>query len=223
MWILTKLKENISLIGWFFFPLSFLWEGVYRLRRFFYRHGIFSQEAFEVPIISVGNLTFGGPGKTPFTLWLADYVHGQGKKVMILIRGYKGRLENSCGILRSGGRIGHNPTDYGDEAVLAAGRTQNTAIVVGRKRSENLAHYFEEERPDVVLLDDGHQHLKLARNLNIVLFDLLMPLDSYRTAPMGYMREGFSALREAGAVVLAKTDQAGEAKRENSNSFLGPT
>lgn len=187
---------------------------IYRFRRFAYNYGIYQQNEYRVPIISIGNLTFGGTGKTPFTLWLADYLESLDLKVMILMRGYKGRLEHGAGIIKAGKRLGFNPRDYGDEALLLSRRLRNSSVVVGKRRSRNLEYYFNSERPDVILLDDGHQHLKLARNINIVLFDSLLPFHEYKTAPLGYMREGFSALKDADLIVLGRSDQVSEAKRE---------
>ena len=214
-------RKFIMSLKYLLLPLSFLWETIYRIRRFCYNYNIFSQNKFEVPIISVGNLTFGGTGKTPFTLWLSQHFDRCGKKVMVLARGHKGRLEHGRGILRAG-RLEHNPLDYGDETLALIRRCQNAAIVVGKKRSENLEHYFDGEQPDVVILDDGHQHLKLQRNLNIVLFDLLMPLASYRVAPMGYMREGFSALYDADIIILGKTNQVNHQKVQKLKNMLRP-
>tara|TARA_R110002072_G_scaffold534_6_gene3830 strand:+ start:10271 stop:11332 length:1062 start_codon:yes stop_codon:yes gene_type:complete len=202
------------------YPFSFLWEFIYYIRRTFFRFGIFSQNNFEVPIISVGNLTFGGTGKTPFTLWVAQLLNDNKKSVMILMRGYKGKLEDSSGVLRSGKRLGYNPFEYGDEALLLARRIKNGSVVVGKKRSENLDYYFEKESPDAVILDDGHQHLKLVRDCNIVLFDSLMPLDRYKVAPLGYMREGFSALKDAKLVVLGRCDQVTIEKREQLKKLI---
>lgn len=197
-----------KIFQFFLLPLAFLWEAFYRVRRFFYTYGYFKQNIFQVPIVSIGNLTFGGTGKTPFTLWLSEFYARHDLKIMILMRGYKGKLEKSSGILRGGRKLGYNPFDYGDEPLLLARRLEQASIVVGRNRSDNLRYYFANEKPDVVLLDDGHQHLKLYRDVNIVLFDALMPIDRYKVAPLGYMREGFSALKAADLVVIGRADQA---------------
>lgn len=211
----------LKYIGFIFgYPLTILWENIYRLRRFCYKYGFFKQTKFRVPIISVGNLTFGGTGKTPFTLWLSEYLESLDNKVVILTRGYKGRLENSNGIIKSKSKIKGNPLDYGDEALLLSRRLKSTSIVVGKKRAENLDFYFAEEEPDVVVLDDGHQHLKLHRNLNIVLFDCLLPINRYRVAPLGYMREGFSALRDADLIVLGRSDQVSEKRKSKLQEEL---
>ena len=203
-------------------PFSMIWEWVYFLRRIFYDYGIFRQNSFLVPVISIGNLTFGGTGKTPFTLWLAKYLQSKNKKVMILMRGYKGKLEDTGGFIDSDKAMSPDPEIYGDEALLYARRLNNASIVVGKKRSENLSFYFPKVEPDVVLLDDGHQHIKIKRKLNIVLFDATMPLIKYKVAPFGYMREGFQALKDADLIVIGKADIAGAKKVENLKKFIGP-
>lgn len=197
----------LTLLSYVLFPISFLWENIYRLRRFLYHYGFLSSKRFEVPIISIGNVTFGGTGKTPFTLWLSRYFNDADKKVMVLMRGYKGNLENSSGVLRSGRKLGFNPHEFGDEAILLARRLKNASIVVGKRRGDNLRYYFDQELPDIVLLDDGHQHIQIERRCNIVLFDALMPIDRYKVAPLGYLREGLSALQDADIVVLGRVDQ----------------
>ncbi len=206
----------------FLTPLSWVWASIYYLRRICYDYGILKQRSFVVPVISIGNLTFGGTGKTPFTLWLSEYLHSKNKRVMILMRGYKGKLENSSGLIYAGKKISPDPIDYGDEALLLARRLEDATIVVGKKRSENLSFYFPKVEPDVVLLDDGHQHIKLKRKLNIVLFDALMPLARYRVAPLGYMREGLSALKDADLVVIGRADLASTEKILSLKNMLMP-
>lgn len=203
-------------------PLSWIWGSLYFIRRIFYDYGILKQRSFVVPIISVGNLTFGGTGKTPFTLWLADYLHSKNKHVMILMRGYKGKLENSSGLIHAGKTIYPDASDYGDEALLFARRLSDATVVVGKNRSQNLSFYFPKVQPDVVLLEDGHQHIKIKRNLNIVLFDALLPLSRYKVAPLGYMREGFQALKDADLIVIGRADQAGPQKIESLKNLLLP-
>ena len=216
-------KKSIPLLKKIFFsPLAWIWAFVYFFRRVCYDYGILKQHSFQVPIISVGNLTFGGTGKTPFTLWLAEYLQQKNKKVMILMRGYKGTLENSSGIIQSGKLMTPDPVDYGDEALLFARRLEDATIVVGKNRGENLSFYFPKIEPDVVLLDDGHQHIKIKRKLNIVLFDAMMPMSRYHVAPLGYMREGFQALKDADLIVIGKADVAGPERIKDLKDFLQP-
>lgn len=217
------MSKKISIFKRIFFtPLSLLWELIYFIRRACYDYGIFKQASFEVPIISIGNLSFGGTGKTPFTLWLAEYLHQKNKKVMVLMRGYRGKLEHGSGLIHAGKKINPNPEDFGDEAILLARRLEDATIVVGKKRSANLNYYFPTVEPDVVVLDDGHQHLNLKRKLNIVLFDAMMSLEKYRTAPLGYLREGLSALKDADLVVIGRVDQVETSKVVELKNLIRP-
>lgn len=205
-----------------FYSISVLWDTIYRIRRFCYDYGITRQYSFHVPIISVGNLTFGGTGKTPFTLWISEYVAKKNKKVMILMRGYKGKLENSHGLIKSNSKMVPDPVLYGDEALLYARKLKNASVVVGKKRAQNLEYYFPEEKPDLVVLDDGHQHITIKRNLNFVLFDLMQPLSIYEVAPLGFMREGLSALKDADLIVLARADLVDEEKKQSLKKLIRP-
>ncbi len=189
-----------------FSPLSFAWDWVYRIRRSFYEFGVFEKKIFKVPVISVGNLSFGGTGKTPTIVWLADWLISKGLTPVVLTRGYKGQLEHSSGLLKSGQKFRLNPFDYGDEPLMISNKMKKGAVIVGKNRAENLVKYFPEVLPDVVLLDDGFQHLRIFRSFNIVLFDATMSLDLYKVAPLGYLREGLSALKDADAIIVSRAD-----------------
>jgi tetraacyldisaccharide 4'-kinase len=191
-------------------PLSLLWEVLYRMRRSFYEYGVFKKEYFKVPVISVGNITFGGTGKTPTIIWLSRYFEKLGLTAMVLTRGYKGSYEKGAGIIMGGQNFRSNPQAFGDEPLLIARNIQDGAVVVGRNRALNLKKYFNKVKPDVVLLDDGFQHLHLYRSLNIVLFDATLNLSMYYTAPYGYLREGWTALKDADIIFLTRCDQASE-------------
>jgi tetraacyldisaccharide 4'-kinase len=193
-------------------PISFLWEWVYRIRRSFYEYGVFEKKVFKVPIISVGNLSFGGTGKTPTIVWLADWLISKNLTPAVLTRGYKGVLEHSSGLLKSGQKFRLNPFDYGDEPLMISNKMSRGAVIVGKNRAKNLLKYFAEVKPDVVLLDDGFQHLKIYRSFNIVLFDAQMSLDLYKTAPLGYLREGMTALKDADAIIVSRADMVSKEK-----------
>ncbi len=196
-------------------PLSSTWESAYRLRRSMYEYGLLKKNYFKVPIISIGNISFGGTGKTPLTVWLINKLESYGLEVMVLTRGYKGKLEHKSGMIKGGQRFLSNPHEYGDEPLLISRQMKRGSVVVGKKRSENLRHYFPILKPDVVLLDDGFQHIQLYRSLNLVLFDALLPLESYQTAPLGYLREGLSALKDADAILISRSDMVAEEQLEN--------
>lgn len=206
----------------FLYPFSWAWEGVYRARRFCYNYNLLSSYQFHIPIISVGNLTFGGSGKTPFTIWLAEFLLQEKKRPVVLSRGYKGHFEHQVGLIRGGDSFRYNPQDYGDEALLVAKRLQNVPVIVGKNRGENLKYYLPKVNPDVAILDDGLQHLKIHRDLNIVLFDSLLPLEKYQVAPRGYMREGPTALKDAQVVIFGRVDQAGPHKVAELKKKIAP-
>lgn len=187
-------------------PLSFIWEWIYRIRRSLYEYGILKKTVFKVPVVSVGNLSFGGTGKTPTIIWLAEWLIAQGLTPAVLTRGYKGQLEHSSGLLKSGQKFRLNPYDYGDEPLMISNKMSKGAVIVGKKRANNLLKYFSEVNPDVVLLDDGFQHLQIYRSFNLVLFDATMSLERYHVAPRGYLREGFSALKDADAILVSRSD-----------------
>lgn len=201
-------------------PLSVLWEYVYVIRRFFYRYGFFKTNRFPFPVISVGNITFGGTGKTPFTIWLTEKLTQKSLRPVILTRGYRGKFEQSYGILEAKKSFSYNPVDYGDEPLLISRRLKEGAVIVGKKRSENLKYFINKLKPQVCILDDGYQHMKIERDLNICLFDALLPLSQYKVAPKGYLREGKTALDDADVIILSRADQVHPHKLKEIENHL---
>jgi len=215
---MAKIKLNNILLK----PLSNIWETAYRIRRSLYEYGIIKKDYFRVPIISIGNLTFGGTGKTPLIIWFIKRFEEMGIVPVVLTRGYKGNLEHGSGILRGAQRFRLNPEEYGDEPLLISQHLKSGSVIVGKKRAQNLRKYFHEVEPDVVLLDDGFQHIQLYRSFNVVLFDALLPLERYVTAPMGYLREGLSALKDADAILISRADQVPSEKVDQLLDLLRP-
>lgn len=211
-----------ALSTFFLKPLSNVWEGAYRIRRSLYEYGIIKKDYFRVPILSVGNLTFGGTGKTPLIIWFIKKFEEMEVVPVVLTRGYKGNLENKSGILKGNQRFRLNPQEYGDEPLLISQYLKKGSVIVGKKRANNLRKYFHEVEPDVVLLDDGFQHIQLYRSFNVVLFDALLPLESYVTAPLGYLREGLTALKDADAILISRADQVDSEKIDALLDLLSP-
>lgn len=202
--------------------MSYLWEQIYKLRRFLYQYSLISKNYFKVPIVSVGNITFGGTGKTPIIIWIAKKIEELNLSPMILTRGYKGELENSAALVRSDEVFKKSSRLIGDEPLMIIESLNNSSIVVGRNRSKNLKDFFSEAKPDIVLLDDGFQHLKIHRSLDIVLFDAGVSVEHYKTAPLGTLREGLSSLKDADTICFTKVDQISEAKFDQLLDFLSP-
>jgi tetraacyldisaccharide 4'-kinase len=216
----NRIRLKSLLRGTALTPFSFAWEWVYRIRRSFYEYGVLKKKVFKVPVISVGNLSFGGTGKTPTIVWLTDWLIEKGLTPVVLTRGYKGQLEHSSGLLKSGQKFRLNPFDYGDEPLMISNKMKKGAVIVGKRRAENLKKYFSEVLPDVVLLDDGFQHLQIFRSYNIVLFDATMSLNLYKVAPLGYLREGMSALKDADAIIISRADMVSREKLDNLKTII---
>lgn len=180
--------------------MSALFSAVVAARNALYDRGAFRQKRLARPVISIGNLSVGGAGKTPFTILLAELLALRGLQPDILSRGY-GR--KSAGVLVVDPK--GDPSHFGDEPLLMA-RRLNVPVIVGESR---YAAGLEAERrfgSDVHLLDDGFQHRQLARDFDIVL---LSPGDlAERLLPRGRLREPLSSLRRADAVVWP--DAAGQ-------------
>jgi len=181
-------------------PLSGLYGLLGRFRRNAYRLGMFRSQSFPVPILSVGNLTVGGVGKTPFTLYLAQRLHHLGFSPAILLRGY-GRESNEPLLIRPGSFHTHGVVHLGDEPSLLA-FSSNYPIAVDPDRARGVEKILDETDCDTILLDDGFQHLRLKRDLDLVLLDGQSPFGNGRCLPAGPLREPRSALRSAHALIV---------------------
>jgi tetraacyldisaccharide 4'-kinase len=176
-------------------PLSAIYGGVVRTRNALYDRGVLRARRLQAAVISVGNLSAGGSGKTPFVLLLGELLQARGIKFDVLSRGY-GRRSRGVRLVDPAGL----PQEFGDEPLLMARKLQ-VPVIVGEDRYE--AGRFAESKfgPQFHLLDDGFQHRALARDFDIVL---VTPQDvGDRLLPAGRMREALSSLRRADAVVLA--------------------
>jgi tetraacyldisaccharide 4'-kinase len=180
----------LSVLRWGLWPLSWLYGAVARLRAWSYASGIVRAKRLSTPVVSVGNLTVGGTGKTPMVIWLAERLLAQGKRVGILSRGYKGRGGTS------------------DEIELMKIRlNERAAFGIGSDRYTQ-GRSLEEKGIDVFLLDDGYQHLELARDVNILLMDAARPVGREQLLPVGGLREPVSAMSRADVLVFTRTAAA---------------
>lgn len=217
---MTNLPFTKKILFIVFYPVGWLWQRIYKVRRLFYEISYFRSEKINIPVISIGNITFGGTGKTPVTIFLANYLHNHGKKVMVLSRGYKSQKEDSYALLRNTASLRYDARVYGDEPVLISEKLKSGSVVIGKNRGDNFERYFFQEKPHVILLDDGHQHLKVQRDLNIVLFDALTPLSNYHYPPVGQLREGWNALQDANVVMINRVDIANEKQIKDLETLI---
>ena len=177
-------------------PLAWVYGRGMAVRTGLYRAGLFRSYRSDLPVICVGNLTTGGTGKTPLAIWLCRHLIQSGLRPAILTRGYK------TGPSRS------------DEPGLFERHCPGVKVIVNPDRSEGARSAAAAGQVDVLVMDDGFQHLALARDLDIVALDATCPFGHERLLPAGLLREPIRALARAGAVVLTRTDQVSQAELE---------
>ncbi len=168
-----------------------------------------NQKKLPVKVISIGNITTGGTGKTPATIAIAEKAKEKGFKPCILTRGYRGDASDICFISKGDGPLMDVKT-AGDEPFLMAQYLKEIPIVKGINRYEagifalnNIPH---EKKPDLFILDDGFQHWGLYRDKDIVLIDSMNPFGNNKLLPVGRLREPISEIKRADIIVITKTD-----------------
>lgn len=192
-------------------PLSALYSAVTRTRLSLYAHGTFRTTKLDRPVISVGNMTVGGTGKTPLVQFVSKVIAASGKKVCILTRGYGRRNPERQVVVSDGRAILATPAEAGDEPYLLATNLLGLAAVISSADRISAAHdAIEVFGTECFVLDDGFQHLRLARDLNIVTVDATNPWGGGRLLPHGRLREPLSGLSRADCVVLTRCDQPGD-------------
>lgn len=186
-------------------PLSFVYATIVALRNFFFDRGLFIADDCGAIVVSIGNLSAGGTGKTPITAVLAERL-GRGRRIGIVSRGY-GRKSHASMRVQPGSE--NAPSLFGDEATWLAERLA-VPVQVGAKRVRAAQDLVASEGVRLILLDDGFQHRWLARNFDIVLIDASAPHWQVAPLPWGRRREPWTALRRASAVFLTKTSEVSE-------------
>jgi tetraacyldisaccharide 4'-kinase len=177
------------LVRMLLWPLSLLYGAIVWFRVWLYAKGVLKQKRLKAPVVSVGNLTVGGTGKTPMVIWIAERLISEGKRVAILSRGYRGANGTS------------------DEIELMKFRLQGrVAFGVGKDRFVEGQRIESQQSVDVFLLDDGFQHLQLARDLDILLMDASRGLAGESLLPAGRLREPLSAMSRANILVYTRTE-----------------
>lgn len=169
-----------------------------------YSFGFRKGARVDKKVISVGNLTVGGTGKTPMIDWLLDFCEAEKIEAVVLSRGYKAKREEELQILNRESASSGSCENFGDEPWFLFQNHQNFNFYVSPNRV--LAATQAEKKADLILLDDGMQHLKLDRDLNIVLVDTVAGLGNRSILPLGPLREPLSGLKRADIVVYTKTN-----------------
>jgi tetraacyldisaccharide 4'-kinase len=191
-------------------PLALL-EAFFRIavaaRGALHARGLAAVARAGVPVISVGNLAFGGAGKTPAVIAIAARLAARGRRVAVLSRGY-GAVRTDARVVSDGRTVRLGASEGGDEPVLVARRLPGVAVLCGPRRADLARTAVATLGCDALLLDDGFQHRALARDLDVVVLDATNPFGNGHLLPRGPNREPASALRRAGLAWLAKVEGA---------------
>ncbi len=178
-----------------------------RFRLWCYTHGWFRTRRLPRPVISVGNLTVGGTGKTPVVMYLVELLTAQGMRVAILSRGYRRRSTAPQVLVSDGQRVLVGPDEAGDEPYLIARRCPQAVVAVGADRYA-LGQWVLSRLPvDCFVLDDGYQHVQLHRDVNLLLVDATDAAGIQAALPVGRLREPLSAAARASAILITRVDQ----------------
>ena len=188
-------------------PLSVVYGALARARTRLYRSGFLKSERVGAPVVSVGNLTAGGTGKTPLVEWVARAVAAEGLRPCVLSRGYGREDVTRRVVVSDGARVLASVREGGDEPVLLAESLAGVASVVcDRDRVAAARWALENLGAQVFVLDDGFQHMRIARDLDIVTLDATEPWGGGHLLPRGLLREPTAALARAGCVVITRSD-----------------
>ena len=198
-------------------PFSFLYSFAMHLRELLYQRGLLRSCRFAVPVVSVGNLTLGGTGKTPMVQYLARLFLAHGFRPAIVSRGYGGVAGGKVNMVSDGVNLLLDARAAGDEPRLLAETLPGVPVLTGAVR-KIPAQRAQEMGADVLLLDDGFQHLQIVRDIDLVLFNADHLTGNSRVFPGGDLREPMAALRRATGFVLTGVH---EINRERAERFAG--
>lgn len=205
---------------------SILYGAALLFRWILYELHILKPNKVSCPVISVGNITLGGTGKTPAVIQIAGLLSRNKKTPVIISRGYGRKDESEILVVSDGRSILADTRSGGDEPVLIASKLPGIPVVVGQDRYQAARIAIQRFSPGVVVLDDGFQHVRLKRDLDIVLLDAGDPFGKGRLFPAGILREPLCALKRAHAVLITKMDATGDVNalketiRRNTNARI---
>jgi len=173
--------------------VSVFYSAIIRTRNFLYDTKILKSKKVNAVIICIGNITTGGTGKTPLVIWLCNFLHEKNIRTAILTRGYKAHKGK-----------------FSDEPAILAKSCPDCRILVNSNRTESAQKAITELNAQMLVMDDGFQHRKLHRDLNIVTIDSTCPFGYEKILPAGLLREPATALKRAHAAVITRSDQVSQ-------------
>ena len=196
-------------------PFSFLFGAIVLIRNWAFNCGLLKAQSLPVPVISVGNISVGGTGKTPFTMLLISYLKSRGLRPGLISRGYGGTYK---GVVEVDTR--KDWKQFGDEPVMIKTRFPEVPIFLAHRRVEAGLALLEKYKVDVMIADDAFQHRYLKRDMDIVLLDSTQPESDYHLLPRGLLRECFTALNRAQLIIITKANLLAETEMLGRLKFL---
>lgn len=197
-------------------PFSPIYSLLMLFRERLYRKGVFRQHRLPVPVVSVGNLTMGGTGKTPTVAFIAGYYQSLGYRPAVISRGYGGKATGAVNIVSNGHDLLLDVRQAGDEPFMLARHLPGVPVLTGRKRVHPCRYAIDRLQCNILILDDGFQHLATARDIDLVLFNATTLAGNSRIFPGGELREPVSALKRCSAFLLTGVDSG---NRERATRF----
>ncbi len=196
------------------YVFSLVYANLVNLKLIGYKMGILQRQSLDCFVISLGNITVGGTGKTPTAQRLARDIRDMGYRVVILNRGYRAKWHGEVGIVSDGEKLHMDASEAGDEAYMLAKHLPNVPVLIGAERAVTGQYAIEHFGAEVAILDDGYQHWQLNRDLDILLVDAVNVFGNGYLLPRGTLRESMSHISRADICLMTKVDQAAEGSRE---------
>ena len=187
-------------------PLSYFYGFIIAIRNFLYNISFFQFVSFDIPIISVGNITTGGTGKTPMVIYLAKLLESNGFRPGIVSRVY-GRNSKGIVMVHDGNSLLTDVYSAGDEPFLMGKELNTIPLIVSENRTAGIKELLDKCSVDVVVLDDAFQHRSVGRNMDMVMISAYDNLDDYHILPWGKLRDSINGLKRAQCVIYTKTTQ----------------
>jgi tetraacyldisaccharide 4'-kinase len=201
-------------------PFSPIYSALMKTRERFFRSGVFHQESLSVPVISIGNLVLGGSGKTPTVQHIAKLLSDKGYFPAVICSGSRGTAQNAVNIVSDGNNILLSPALAGDEPHMLARSLPGVPVLTGKNRIFPCRYSVDRLKSDVILLDDGFQHLAIKKNLDIVLFESTTLAGNSRVFPGGPLREPVSALNRCHGFLLTGQDTSNQKRADAFSNLL---
>lgn len=201
---------------WVLYACSQVYQLVVRFRIYLYEKSVLKQRSLPCKVVSIGNITVGGTGKTPMVHYVANLLKGLGLKVAVISRGYGGYAQHSGGIVSNGKTTFMGVRASGDEPQLLVSKLKGIPLLVGKDRYRAGRQAISSLGASVLVLDDGFQHLPLKRDLDLLLLDSTRPFGNGYCIPRGTLREPVEQIKRASTLVLTRWTGESNLTRERS-------